>query len=408
MKRERARAVAAVAAVIVVSAAPVSTGRQAAQAQGVAAGSVISTLPDVSALAPDSAWAVGYLAQTDVGPTVTVAEHWNGKSWTRVASPDPGSSDNVLDGVSDVARNAAWAVGFYQVGRTARFRTMIAAWDGKTWSKVASPDSPEPVNYLFDVASVSRSDAWAVGYDQASFSSRLRTLLLHWNGRTWSRVASPNPGHGSDSLWAVAAQSARSAWAVGNTCVAQCHGFRGRFGPLVLHWNGRTWAKVASPGVSGANNLLDGVTSSGADAWATGYSCHGSSDCLYAGSDRRALMLRWNGHAWSKVVIPHPGQLNELGGVVATSPANAWTVGDYCVKASKCVNFERLRTMIMHWNGRKWSQVASPDPGPAGSLAGVTALPSGEAFATGYYCTTSTCGRAHSLILRWDGKRWSG
>jgi hypothetical protein len=397
--------------VIVVGAAPVGTGLPAAQAQGVAAGSVISTLPDVSAIAPDSAWAVGYQAQTTVGPTVTVAEHWNGKSWARVASPDPGPSDNVLDGVSDVARNAAWAVGFYQVGRTARFKTMIAAWNGKTWSKVASPDSPEPDNYLFDVASVSRSDAWAVGYDQASLSSRLRTLLLRWNGRTWSRVASPNPGHGSDSLWAVAAQSARSAWAVGNTCVAQCHGSRGRFGTLVLHWNGRTWSKVPSPSISGANNLLDGVSADGADVWATGYSCHGSNDCLSAPSDRRALMLRWNGHGWSKVAIPHPGQLNELGGVVATSRTNAWTVGDYCVKASKasrCANFERLRTLIMHWNGRKWSQVASPDPGPAGSLAGVTALPSGEAFATGYYCTTSTCSRAHSLILRWDGKHWSG
>jgi hypothetical protein len=192
VKRERLKALAAVATVMLAGAAPASTD-QVARAQGVAKDPIFSTLQDVSAISPDNAWAVGDRRQASVCPTGTVIERWNGKSWTRVSSPDPGSSDSVLDGVSDVARDAAWAVGFYQVGSTARFRTMITAWNGKDWSKVASPDSAEPDNFLFDVASVSRSDAWAVGYDQASFTSRLRTLLLRWNGKTWVQGREPEP-----------------------------------------------------------------------------------------------------------------------------------------------------------------------------------------------------------------------
>jgi hypothetical protein len=40
------------------------------------------------------------------------------------------------------------------------------------------------------------------------------TLVLHWDGRTWARVPSPSPGTGSDLL-GVAASSAGNAWAVG-------------------------------------------------------------------------------------------------------------------------------------------------------------------------------------------------
>ena len=115
MKRERVRALAALAMVIVVGAAPVSTGRQVARAQGVAKGPIVATLQGVSAISPDSAWAVGDQVQTTFGPTSTVIEHWNGTSWTRASSPDPGPSDSVLDGVSSAAppRSVATSVAMW-------------------------------------------------------------------------------------------------------------------------------------------------------------------------------------------------------------------------------------------------------------------------------------------------------
>ena len=50
----------------------------------------------------------------------TLTEHWNGTAWSVVASPNLGTSDNVLYGVAAVAANDVWAVGYYQIGGTTR------------------------------------------------------------------------------------------------------------------------------------------------------------------------------------------------------------------------------------------------------------------------------------------------
>ncbi len=45
------------------------------------------------------------------GDDVTLAEHFNGTSWTVVATPNPGEFGGVLSGVAAVATNNVWAVG---------------------------------------------------------------------------------------------------------------------------------------------------------------------------------------------------------------------------------------------------------------------------------------------------------
>ena len=52
-------------------------------------------------------------------------------------------------------------------------------------------------------------------------------LILHGNGTTWKRVATPG-----GFLFGVAAVSASNAWVVGGT---------GRGKTLILHWNGTSW-----------------------------------------------------------------------------------------------------------------------------------------------------------------------
>ena len=56
-------------------------------------------------------------------------------------------------------------------------------------------------------------------------------MIRHWNGKTWSRVPSPNPFCATcDTLNGVAASSAKNAWAVGTVNAG------GEV--LILHWNG--------------------------------------------------------------------------------------------------------------------------------------------------------------------------
>jgi hypothetical protein len=170
----------------------------------------------VSVLSPCDGWAVGGSACTRVGQT-TLVRHWNGTSWMQVASPNPGAKDRFLSSVSAVSATDAWAVGAYETS-TGILRTLILRWNGTSWTQVASPDGE-----LFGVSAMSAADAWAVGIYQNSGTHATRlTLALHWDGSIWTRVPCPSPGTASPGsyLSSVSAVSPSDAWAVGVTSPA--------------------------------------------------------------------------------------------------------------------------------------------------------------------------------------------
>ena len=219
---------------------------------------------------------------------------------------------DALAAVRPVSADDIWAVGSTETG-TAQ-RTLILHWNGRKWSHVPSPH-PGKASYLVSVAATSASNAWAVG---VSFNGSVdRTLILHWNGRAWARMASPNPAATrDDDLSAVGASSARNAWAVGD--------FDGGsvVKTLVLHWNGRRWAKAASPSGAASDDFLNGVyVTSASDAWAVGIRT--------AGLRRTGLLLHWNGRKWQHVAAPRVGDLDSLYAVGASSATNVWAVGEY-------------------------------------------------------------------------------
>src|SRR5262249_49954960 len=161
-------------------------------------------------------WAVGkHIDSQDFFQTVI--EHWNGTSWTKSASINPGGAGvtNELNGVTALSSGDAWAVGTYPDGTG--FRTLTLHWDGAAWTHVRSPNASTPGNdnTLYAVAAVSASDLWAVG--NVSDGSAERTLILHRVGSVWGIVPSSNPVTGPadlDVLDGVTATSANNAWAV--------------------------------------------------------------------------------------------------------------------------------------------------------------------------------------------------
>jgi hypothetical protein len=76
------------------------------------------------------------------------------------------------------------------------------------------PDRRSVRHGLNEVAAASASNAWAVGVRWTA-GEVARTLIEHWNGSSWTIVASPNIGTVQDQLVAVAATSSTNAWAVG-------------------------------------------------------------------------------------------------------------------------------------------------------------------------------------------------
>lgn len=82
---------------------------------------------------------------------------------------------------------------------------------------------------------------------------------------------------------------------------------------------------------------------------------------------------------------PPTGQ--ELSAVDAVSPADVWAVGSRYGGGTN-----EARSLILHWDGTRWTRVPSPDAGP---LTDVAAVSEEEAWAIG-----------GGKILHWDGEAW--
>lgn len=311
-----------------------------------AGNSAENTLIQVSARTMSDGWAVGYAGSDAFRRTLT--EHWNGKTWRVVASPNPGNMTNILTGVRSLTAINAWAVG-YAAGHDSVNRALIEHWNGKTWRSVPAKQVGKPDSQLFAVTAISPRNIWAVGQaDTGNF--RFRPLIEHWNGRAWSVVAAPSPklsGSGF-GLTAVSAVSATDIWAVGSDVTAT--GAR----PLAEHWNGRHWSLVNMPAPTSAR--ISGVSMlSARNGWAVGNRLLGSAN--------RAFVEHWNGKRWAPASSPEVISAN-LSSVKALTPSLAWAVGYAPAKTG-------LRTLVERWNGHSWSVVNSPNRGSSSELLGL-------------------------------------
>jgi hypothetical protein len=182
-------------------------------------------LMGASADAADDVWAVGFNGPEN-DDSGTLAARFNGKSWEFFLPPNVGTGANQLNGVLALAADNIWAVGFSTAEpppAEVPTRNLIEHFDGKTWKVVPSPNvGPNSIyqsNRLFGLAANSATDIWAFGsYFAADGSGHQMTLLLHWNGTAWSIQPSPNPSNGiflSDLLFAGVVPSPGNIWIVG-------------------------------------------------------------------------------------------------------------------------------------------------------------------------------------------------
>ncbi|MBV9230580.1 MAG: hypothetical protein JOZ18_14820 [Chloroflexi bacterium] len=340
-------------------------------------------LNGVAAVSASDVWAVGNsLTKTFQSPKLLI-EHWNGKQWSMVKSPNPGSFENSLNNVAVVTANDVWAVGEFS-NSSSSSQTLFEHWNGKSWSVVKSPTPAGSTSiFLGGLAVVSASDIWAVGSSSNSSSSS-QTLIEHWNGKDWSIVTSPNRGS-QDSLGSIASVTANDIWAVGsssnNSSSSQT---------LTEHWNGSTWSIVTSPSPGSGVVGLNGVTVvSTNNVWAVGTN----------NTNGTTLIEHWNGSSWSVVTSPNPGQINLLLGVAAVSGTDIWAVGQ-----SLAANGNVL---IAYWNGSTWSGATSPDaPGSVNNfLAGISVISATDIWAVGVYQSNNIA--AHPLTEHWNGSTWS-
>ena len=146
-------------------------------------------------------------------------------------------------------------------------------------------------------------------------------------------------------------------------------------------------------GVSESDELFGVSAASAESVWAVGVA-------LPSSGPARTLVERWQGGAWRTVPSPdRPSGGSFLNAVVALTASDAWAVG--LSRAPRGPG----RTLILHWDGRRWAIAPSPNVGPGNNgLVAVAAASANDVWAVGY---RDAGGRFRSLVEHWDGLRWT-
>ena len=159
------------------------------------------------------AWAVGYYIDERTFTSRTLIMRWDGAQWTAASHPaDPGAS-GVLFGVSAASASDIWAVGESQRPLD-RFHTLIEHYDGRHWSIIPSPDPGATGNLLYAVLARSASSAWAVG-ERHDERYPDRALMMSWDGKRWSATPAPQDPAASARLYALAGDLSGALYAAG-------------------------------------------------------------------------------------------------------------------------------------------------------------------------------------------------
>ncbi len=199
--------------------------------------------------------------------------------------------------------------------------------DGSTWKKVAFPGYPNDVW----IAATSATDVWAFT-DTFPRSGDNTSQVLRWTGEKWSVVK------------AFAGAIAGSSVIAGND--VWVFGVEGDW-----HYNGHVWSRVSKKVVAGASAL------SATDVWA--FTFNGT------------FAEHWNGHQWTSTnlasLLP-PKMKNGLNdprveNILPLGPSNVYAFGTADGPGYSGPS------VILHYNGSRWSKVASSNYDFVGAIS---------------------------------------
>lgn len=114
-------------------------------------------------------------------------------------------------------------------------------------------------------------------------------------------------------------------------------------------------------------------------------------------NDSGSLIVHWNGSKWSQLQ-PNGGYFI---GVAGSGPRDQWAVGG--------TNwFSPSSTLAEHWNGSSWRRVATPNPAGGGYFNAVAATSASNAWAVGLAGPgPGVPASTTPLIEHWNGRHWT-
>jgi hypothetical protein len=349
------------------------------------------------------------LAALAAAGAMAVPAHSAEVSWTIVPTPVPvGPTESLLRSVSCVSAQACMAVGFTDDGHpevdgeAVNIGSLAESWNGSSWTQVPTPASAGANPELYTVSCASAAFCVAVGHthgdsvtnatvfdDYAEPASR--AIVETWNGTAWTVQPNPAAALPASTLGGVWCRSDSFCIAVGASRV------QARERALAEVWNGTSWKLQTPPRIAGQGAHLQAVS-------CVPGSCQAVGSYLPPGN-ALPLAERWDGSRWS---VQHPSISSledELFGVSCVSRSFCLAVGSATTRAGPTV----APPFAERWNGSRWTLVTSGLP-KHGPLYGVSCVTSAFCLAVGQFDDQPgpLSGSAGPLLESWNGSRWSG
>jgi hypothetical protein len=272
-------------------------------------------------------------------------------TWT-VTHPPYSTEDSVpyapLNAISAVSATNVWGVG--QSSGT----PLIDHYNGSSWAQSTLPSGPcsvfEADCNLTGVSGDSASNVIAIGNGTIPTSEgwEVETLAYLWNGSAWRALTVPASIPGT-AMEYIQAFSPTDAWAVGTAPNASDTGSV----VAAVNWNGSTWTQVATPFSTTVNLTVNAISGdSASDIWVVGETATRG----YTGGTRTSVILHYNGSAWTQVAAPDQSGLLD---VDAVSPTDVWAIA--------------ADGAVLKWNGSAWRAVTTLELSNNASIAALSA-----------------------------------
>jgi hypothetical protein len=361
---------------VVLSVAPANAAATWTRVASSNRGTVASVLQDVVIVPGTStAWAVGYYYDSNLAAYRTMTQRSTGGAWSIVPSVNASATGySQLNRVDATSASNVWAIG-----------SLVERYDGSKWAAMTAPAGVAPRG--LDV--VSPTEVWVAGYVGSA------ATVAQWKNGTWTtRYTQASTGRHLTVFEAIAVDPSGQVWAVGWD---RDYNAPGRpVSSLVVHFNGASWSREATPNPANRNTLMDVVALANGEVFAVGV----AQDTSGGGITPRSLMLRKHDASWSSPTVPQgeAGSQDQLLSVAAVSPSSVWSVGYYSSPSSGL-----YEPLLVHWMGNGGFAVSHPSPALTVSAlaSGVSATSAGNLLAVGYTAPPSA-GNA-TLILKGTG-----
>jgi hypothetical protein len=312
--------------------------------------------------------------------------------WTIDNSVNPGGPNfqNQFNGVSCASQVSCMAVGWYYTG--AHTQTLAEHWDGTTWTPTTTLDVNNPLNdnQLLAVSCPTATYCVAVGFRWTGTNTL--SLIETWNGTSWQLATPADNGSPTNAvLNGVSCTSTTACVAVGGlgngSFAQQWNGawwsipvqseFSG-FTPLAVSCATGSWCEAVGSENSGPNQVPESMTFSGGtnwaatgdvnpgtgSAWLRGVSCPAAGVCTAVGdvqdSAKRTLIENFTNGGWALQSSPNNGAGDNVLFAVRCQAAGI------CEAGGLGYGGPHASTIVVTSAGGPWGLTLTPNVSPGG------------------------------------------